>query len=92
MNPLCLRGTQLQEQAAVADQMFKSRLLEYFSASKKEADETRQIEILGVRQREADEVFRRHQELCAVCSAALLPPAGRHQGVVASREMKQKTG
>ena len=91
MNSLCQRGSQLQEQAADADRLFKSQLLDYFSRAKKEANQTRQIEIMCAKQRQADEIFRRHQELCAVCSAAFLGPDGSHKMAVA-RSANHKAG
>ncbi len=47
--------------------MFKARLLEFFSAAKKDEQGMKQIEMLGERHREADEAFHRHKKFCAVC-------------------------
>lgn len=64
---LCQRGKELLSKASQADDVFKARLLEFFSAAKKDEHEMKQIEVLGERHREADEAFHRHKRFCAVC-------------------------
>jgi hypothetical protein len=64
---LCPRGKELLAKASQADDVFKARLLEFFSASRKDEQEMKQIEMLGERHREADEVFHRHKRFCSVC-------------------------
>jgi hypothetical protein len=53
--------------AAQADDVFKKRLLEFFSGAKRDDLEMKQIEVLGERHREADEAFHRHKRFCAIC-------------------------
>jgi hypothetical protein len=64
---LCPRGKELLAKAAQADDVFKKRLLDFFSAAKKDDQEMKHIEALGERHREADEAFHRHKKFCAVC-------------------------
>ncbi len=70
MADLCPRGAKLSEAASLADHVFKSRLVDVFSNSKKDEKELQQLEVLGARQREADEAFHRHQRFCVSCSGA----------------------
>ena len=65
---LCLRGRELFSKAALADDRFKARLLEFFANAKKNDQEMTQIEALGACHREADEAFHRHKRFCAVCA------------------------
>jgi hypothetical protein len=65
---LCARGRELFFQAFQADELFKVRLLEFFSSTKKDDREMKQIESLGDTHREADEAFHRHKRFCAVCA------------------------
>ena len=65
---LCKRGRELFTRASQADELFKSRLLKFFSSTKKDDDEMQQIEILGETHREADEAFHRHKRFCAACA------------------------
>jgi hypothetical protein len=65
---LCPRGRDLFSKASLADDVFKTRLLEFFSSMKKDDQEMKQIEALGERHREADEAFHRHKRFCAVCA------------------------
>lgn len=67
---LCARGRELFQKASQADELFKARLLEYFSNAKKDDHEMTRIEALGENHREADEAFHRHQRFCLVCAAA----------------------
>jgi hypothetical protein len=67
---LCTRGKELFSTASQADNVFKARLLEFFSSGKKDDQNVKQIETLGERHREADEAFHRHQRFCAVCAEA----------------------
>ena len=67
---LCARGRELFKKASQADELFKARLLEYFSSAKKDDQEMKRIEMLGESHREADEAFHRHQKFCMVCAAA----------------------
>jgi hypothetical protein len=64
---LCPRGKELLLKAAQADDLFKKRLLEFFSRAQRDDLEMKQIEVLGERHREADEAFHRHKRFCAVC-------------------------
>lgn len=68
MKELCPLGAQLQERAATADQVFKSQLIDFLSNSRKDDGQKRQLEMLGVQQREADEIFSRHKRLCGICA------------------------
>jgi hypothetical protein len=65
---LCTRGRELFVRASQADELFKARLLEFFSNVKKDDREMKQIEFLGERHREADEVFHRHKKFCTACA------------------------
>ena len=65
---LCLRGRELFSKAALADDVFKARLLQFFASAKKNDQEMKQIETLGACHREADEAFHRHKKFCAVCA------------------------
>jgi hypothetical protein len=65
---LCPRGKELMSKATLADDVFKSRLLDFFASAKKDEQEMKQIEALGERHREADEAFHRHKRFCAVCA------------------------
>jgi hypothetical protein len=65
---LCTRGRDLFTRASQADDLFKARLLEFFSSAKKDDREMKQIEVLGERHREADEAFHRHKRFCADCA------------------------
>jgi hypothetical protein len=67
---LCTRGKELFSTASQADEVFKARLLEFFSSGKKDDQNVKQIETLGERPRDADEAFHRHQRFCAVCAEA----------------------
>ena len=67
---LCTRGTELFTRASQADELFKSRLLEFFSIAKKDDREMKQIEVLGESHREADEAFHRHKRFCTACAEA----------------------
>lgn len=64
---LCPRGKELLSKATQADDVFKKRLLDFFSGANKDDQEMKQIESLGERHREADEAFHRHKRFCAVC-------------------------
>jgi hypothetical protein len=52
---LCVRGGELFQKACQADELFKARLLEFFSRAKKDDGEMKQIEALGEKHRDADE-------------------------------------
>lgn len=67
---LCVRGRELFQKASQADELFKARLLEFFSSATKDDQEMKRIEALGETHREADEAFHRHQKFCMVCAAA----------------------
>ena len=54
--------------ALQADELFKARLLEFFSSTKKDDQEMKRIETLGTSHREADEAFHRHKRFCVVCA------------------------
>jgi len=71
MHPqLCKRGRDLFTRASQADEVFKARLLEFFSSTKKDDREMKQIEVLGETHRDADEAFHRHKRFCTVCAEA----------------------
>jgi hypothetical protein len=65
---LCARGKELFSRASHADDLFKARLLEFFSSAKKDDPEMKRIEELGENHREADEAFHRHQRFCTACA------------------------
>lgn len=65
---LCPRGRELFSKASHADDLFKTRLLDFFSSLRKDDQEMKQIEVLGESHREADEAFHRHQRFCEVCA------------------------
>lgn len=65
---LCARGRDLFKKASQADELFKTRLLEFFSSVKKDDQEMKRIETLGETHREADEAFHRHKKFCAACA------------------------
>jgi hypothetical protein len=65
---LCTRGNELFSKASRADELFKSRLLQFFSSAKKDDREMKHIETLGENHREADEAFHRHKRFCRVCA------------------------
>jgi hypothetical protein len=67
---LCTRGRELFSKASQADELFKTRLLEFFSSAKKDDPEMKRIEALGENHREADEAFHRHQRFCTACAEA----------------------
>jgi hypothetical protein len=67
---LCARGRDLFSKASQADELFKARLLEFFSSAKKDDPEMKRIEALGGNHREADEAFHRHQRFCMTCAEA----------------------
>ena len=46
---LCPRGKELLTKASQADDVFKARLLDFFSSAKKDEQEMKQIEALGER-------------------------------------------
>ena len=56
--------------ASQADELFKARLLEFFSIAKKDDHEMKQIEVLGDSHRDADEAFHRHKRFCTACAEA----------------------
>lgn len=69
MSPaLCSRGAELFQTAAGADEVFKARLIEFFSHTRKDEQEMKDIEVLGIRHREADEAFHRHRKFCETCA------------------------
>lgn len=65
---LCKRGRDLFTRASHADEVFKARLLEFFSSVKKDDREMKEIEVLGDTHRDADEAFHRHKKFCSACS------------------------
>jgi hypothetical protein len=65
---LCARGRELFSTASQADDLFKARLLEFFSSAKKDDPEMKRIEALGENHRQADEAFHRHQRFCMACA------------------------
>jgi hypothetical protein len=65
---LCARGRELFKKASQADELFKARLLEFFSCTKKDDQEMKRIETLGESHREADEAFHRHKKFCTACA------------------------
>ena len=67
---LCARGRELFKRASQADELFKARLLEFFSSVKKDDQEMKRIEALGETHREADEAFHRHKKFCTACAEA----------------------
>lgn len=67
---LCARGRELFKKASQADELFKARLLEFFSSAKKDDQEMKLIETLGENHREADEAFHRHKRFCTACAEA----------------------
>lgn len=67
---LCTRGRELFARASQADELFKARLLEFFSITKKDDHEMKQIEALGESHRDADEAFHRHKRFCTACAEA----------------------
>lgn len=67
---LCTRGRELFKKASQADELFRARLLEFFSSAKKDDQEMKRIETLGESHREADEAFHRHKRFCAACAEA----------------------
>ena len=67
---LCARGRELFTTASQADELFKARLLEFFSSRKKDDSEMKQIEVLGETHRDADEAFHRHKRFCSACAEA----------------------
>lgn len=67
---LCTRGSDLFARASQADELFKARLLEFFSSTKKDDCEMKQIEALGGSHRDADEAFHRHKRFCTACAEA----------------------
>lgn len=70
---LCTRGRELFTRASQADELFKARLLEFFSnikKDKKDGREMKQIEVLGETHRDADEAFHRHKKFCTACAEA----------------------
>jgi hypothetical protein len=67
---LCARGRELFKKASQADELFKARLLEFFSSAKKDDQEMKRIEELGETHREADEAFHRHKKFCTACAEA----------------------
>jgi hypothetical protein len=67
---LCARGRELFKKASQADELFKARLLEFFSSAKKDDREMKRIEALGESHREVDEAFHRHKRFCTACAEA----------------------
>ena len=67
---LCTRGRELFKKASQADELFRARLLEFFSSAKRDDQEMKRIETLGESHREADEAFHRHKRFCAACAEA----------------------
>jgi hypothetical protein len=67
---LCARGRELFKKASQADELFKARLLEFFSTAKKDDQEMTRIEALGESHRDADEAFHRHKKFCTACAEA----------------------
>jgi hypothetical protein len=67
---LCTRGNELFTRASQADELFKARLLEFFSNARKDDREMKKIEALGDSHRDADEAFHRHQRFCTACAEA----------------------
>lgn len=65
---LCTRGRELFARASEADELFKARLLKFFSSVKKDDREMKQIEALGETHRDADEAFHRHKRFCTACA------------------------
>ena len=60
---LCKRGIDLFARASQADELFKARLLDFFSSTKKDDREMKEIEVLGDTHRDADEAFHRHKRI-----------------------------
>jgi hypothetical protein len=70
MQQLCKRGSELFTKASQADEVFKARLLDFFSSTRKDDREMKQIEELGESHRDADEAFHRHKRFCKACAEA----------------------
>jgi len=51
-----------------ADRYFKDEIIKVFSRTTLTEQERELLEELGMRQREADEMFRRHRISCTVCA------------------------
>jgi hypothetical protein len=77
---LCPRGVKLFEAACWADHVFKSSLVHVFSNVKKDEKELQELEVLGARQRDADEAFHRHKRFCTICSE-VQQAAARHTAI-----------
>ena len=60
---LCVRGGELFKKACQADELFKARLLEFFSRAKKDDGEMKQIEALGKKHRDARRGFSSPQAI-----------------------------
>lgn len=58
--------------ATQADELFKTRLVQFFSKSSRDDQEMMQIETLGAQHRDADEAFQRHKRFCDICAESTL--------------------
>ena len=67
---LCITGIKLEKSATAADRYFKDEIIKVFSRTTRTEQERELLEELGMRQREADETFRRHRLSCTACKQA----------------------
>ena len=65
---MCITGIKLQKSAMAADRYFKDEIIKVFSRTTRTEQERELLEELGMRQRETDEMFRRHRISCTVCA------------------------
>ena len=68
---LCITGIKLQKSAMAADRYFKDEIIKVFFRTTRTEQERELLEELGMRQREADEMLRRHKFSCTTCNQAI---------------------
>ena len=54
-----------------ADRYFKDEIIKVFSRTTRTEQEKELLEDLGMQQREADEILRKHKFSCATCNQAI---------------------
>jgi len=68
---LCVTGIELRQNAMTADRHFKDEIIRVFSRTTRTEQERELLEELGLQQRNADEMFRRHRLSCTACNQAI---------------------
>ena len=70
-NYVVYHGNKATEKPMATDRSFKDEIIKVFSRTTRTEQERELLEELGTRQREADEMLRRHKFSCTTCNQAI---------------------